>query len=72
MKHGRTGHLIRTVILLVAAVAAFIVVSAAIRYNRKSGLFDAHEKRPEKHAPKMEKQGGSQPGQPTSAVNPKP
>ncbi len=59
MKHGRSGHLIRTIILLVAVVAAFIAVSAAIRYNRSAGLFDAHKKNPEKHAPTLKtgKQG---------------
>lgn len=50
MKHGRSRHLIRTIIVLVAVVVTFIVVSAAIRYNRKSGLFDHHRKHPEKHA----------------------
>lgn len=48
MKHGRTGHLIRTIILLVVVVVVFIVVSAAIRYNRKSGLFDSHQHQPAK------------------------
>ena len=72
MKHGRSGHLIRTVILLVAVVAAFIVVSAAIRYSRKSGLFDAHEKTPEKHAPfsKTGKQGRADQTLRSSTVNP--
>ena len=51
MKHGRSRHLIRTIVLLAAIVAAFILVSAAIRYNRKSGLFDRHKKYPEKHSP---------------------
>lgn len=60
MKHGRSGHLIRTIILLVAVVVAFIVVSAAIRYNRKSGLFDSHKRQPARTelppASKIEKQ----------------
>lgn len=51
MKHGRSRRLIRTIALLVAVVVTFIVVSAAIRYNRKSGLFDTHKKYPEKHIP---------------------
>ena len=38
----------RTIILLVAVVAAFILVSAAIRYNRSAGLFDAHQQKPAK------------------------
>lgn len=43
MRHGRSGHLFRTIILVVAVVVAFIVVSAVIRYNRKAGLFDSHK-----------------------------
>ncbi len=72
MKRGRSGHLIRTIILLVAVVVAFIVVSAAIRYNRKSGLFDAHKQKPQEHAPvsKTAKPGGSDPNLPTSTVHP--
>ena len=48
MKRGRSGHLIRIIILLVAVVVSFIVVSAAIRYNRKSGLFDSDKHEPAK------------------------
>ena len=51
MKHGRSGHLVRTIILLVAVVLGFIVVSAAIRYNRGSGLFDAHQHKPGNEEP---------------------
>ena len=51
MKHGRSRHLVRTIILLVAVVVAFIVVSAAIRYNRKSGLFDPRKKDTEQNTP---------------------
>jgi len=48
LNRGRSGQLGRAIILLVAVAAAFIVVSAAIRYNRKSGLFDSHRQRPAK------------------------
>ena len=62
MTRGRSGHLVRTIILLAAVVAAFIVVSAAIRYNRKSGLFDSHKHGPAKAGQplgvKMEKPAG--------------
>lgn len=46
MKHGRSGYLVRTIIVLVAVVLGFIVASAAIRYNRNSGLFDSHHHKP--------------------------
>ncbi len=41
MRHGRARYLIRTLILLAVAVAAFIMASAALRYNRAAGWFDA-------------------------------
>lgn len=43
MGHGRSGHLIRTILLVAAVVAAFILASAAIRYNRSAGWFDSME-----------------------------
>jgi len=46
LKHGRSGHLVRIIILLVAVALGFIVASAAIRYNRSSGLFDSHHHNP--------------------------
>lgn len=40
MRHGRARYLTRTLILLAVAIAAFIIASAARRYNRAAGWFD--------------------------------
>lgn len=41
--HRRLHYLILVTILLVAAIAAAILVSAAIRYNREAGVYDLAE-----------------------------
>ena len=41
MRHGRARYLVRILILLAVAVATFIIASAALRYNRGAGWFDA-------------------------------
>lgn len=51
MKYGRAGHLLRAIILLAAVVMAFIIASAAIRYNHQAGLFDARPPKPAKEGP---------------------
>ncbi len=48
MRHGRSRHLIRAIILVAAVVLACILASAVIRYNRSAGWFDADEQRPPK------------------------
>ncbi len=51
MTYGRAGHLVRTILLLAAVVMAFIIASAAIRYNHQAGLFDAHPSKPASGGP---------------------
>jgi len=48
LRHGRSRHLIRAIILVAAVVLACILASAVIRYNRSAGWVDAHEQKPSK------------------------